>query len=149
MPKKNSPDQYRILVALLLVAAILFLSFLAFRNYKVETYSEGSKSSPSVAVVLIHADWCGHCVKYLNSGVFDNVAEAYDGKVVFDKWEHSKCKDKLGKYGVSGFPTIIAINADTGDKLMDFHGDRSNQEDLKKFAEQALVAGASASKTQH
>ena len=148
MPSKKPVDQYRVLVALLLVASILFLTYLAFRNYKVEKYEEDSEK---VTVVLIHASWCGHCVSYIKSGIFDSVAKSNtNSKISFESWENSKVKDKINKYDVNGFPTIIAIDAN-GNKIMDFNGNRNNPTELMSFAEKALAAtkagsGASASK---
>jgi len=144
MPAKGRQcaKNYRVMIALLLVVAILFLTYVSFRNYKVEKYSEENQ----VKIILMHATWCGHCVKYLKDGIFEKLSEDLKDKpgVKCEQIEYDSNKSLAEKYDVKGFPAIFAVNS-SGDKILDFTGNRNNPQELKDFVD-AAVAAASASK---
>jgi len=104
---------------------------------KVEKF-EGDK----LKICLFYAEWCGHCKKYMKDGTF---MDTYDklkqqnkfDKVVFVQFDFDKNKDLANKYGVSSFPTILAISSD-GDLIGEFEGDRNNSDDLIQFTQNSL-----------
>jgi len=104
---------------------------------KVEKFDE-----PKLKIALFHATWCGHCVQYRKSGTF---MDTYDklkqqkkfDRVVFVEFDFDKNKELGNKYGVSSFPTIVAISSD-GDLVGEFAGDRSDPDALIKFASDSL-----------
>ena len=146
MPRQKPTNNYRLMIALLLVVVILFLTYVSFRNYKVEKYSEENK----VTIILIHATWCGHCVKYLKDGTFDKLSDELSDMTIckFEKIDYDTNKSLAEKYDVKGFPSIIAVNA-SGDKLLDFStfkngkANRNDLQDLKEFVDAAVAASGS------
>jgi len=143
MPPRKNAQNYRLLIALLLVGVIFFLTYISFRNYKIEKYSEDNK----VNIILMHANWCGHCVKYLEEGTFAQVSSEMKGNsmVEFKELEYDANKDKAEKYGIAGFPSIVAVNS-KDEKILDFStfkngsANRSNPEDIKEFVAAALAS---------
>ncbi len=138
---------YKMILGVLLVVAILFLVYLSFRNYKVEKFFA---DSCKVKVVLVHASWCSHCVKYIEKGTFKQAREVilakeeFADKVCFEDLEYDANKEKVDKLGVTGFPSIIAVNA-SGEKVLDFNSfregpkpDRDNMQDIEDFTRAAL-----------
>jgi thiol-disulfide isomerase/thioredoxin len=137
-----------------LVAVLLLISFLTSKSspkqdgsmydvqgndYVSAAYSsyEGFQDSPSPSVMLFHATWCGHCVKYLASGLFDEVSKSSEVHgVKFEKYDADKAEQMREKYDVTSFPTIIGVNA-RGDKVQ-FDGNRDKKDDLISFAKSLL-----------
>lgn len=100
-------------------------------NYKKETFKE-----IKLKVLLIHAEWCGHCKNYRTPtnkflAFYDQLKDKYPG-VVFEEIDCDQHKDLVAKYNVKGYPTIIAVKPD-GTLLSDFIGDRNKLADLDDF----------------
>jgi thiol-disulfide isomerase/thioredoxin len=104
---------------------------------KVEKFDE-----PKLKICLFYANFCGFCTKYLKAGTF---MDTYDkikqqskfDKVVFVEFDFDKNKELGNRYGVSSFPTILAISSN-GDLIAEFKGDRNNPDDLIKFTSDCL-----------
>ncbi len=96
-----------------------------------EHYADGGAEGPKV--MLFYATWCGHCEKYLSSGIFDKVAGSKDAEgVAFQKFDADKNEELRDKYDVTSFPTILGVNA-KGEKIR-FEGNRNVEADLISFA---------------
>jgi len=143
---KAKPVNYSYILALFLVVVLLAITYLVYRTYKVEKFEAGAK----VTVVLVHASWCPHCTDYIESGIFKKAADAIRanpelaGKVDFREVEYEQNKDKVDKYDVKGFPTIIAVNS-RDEKILEFNSfrdspkpNRNSIADLEEFAKKAL-----------
>lgn len=100
-----------------------------------EQYMNGGESPK---VMLFYATWCGHCEKYLSSGLFDKVSGSKDVQgVSFQKLDADKNEDLREKYDVTSFPTILGIN-NKGEKV-GFEGNRNMESDLISFAKSLMV----------
>lgn len=101
---------------------------------KKELFYDGE---PKLKICLYYAVWCGHCEKYLDSKIFmttyDELKKSgqFDN-VVFVQLDYDKNKESAKKYGIAGFPSIVAIGAD-GSLLDEFRGDRYDKQALKDF----------------
>ena len=106
------------LIILLILAVLLFS--LNFVSYSSE-YFEDSKS-----VVICKADWCGHCKKAAPE--FQKLVSASPitlrngNKVNVTMLDADGDKDKLSKYKVRGFPTILVNN---GSDMLEYPGERT------------------------
>lgn len=58
---------------------------------------------------------------------------------MFVEIDYDKHKDMANKYGVSSFPTILAVSA-TGTLLKTFEGDRNSPRELELFVDKCLGA---------
>lgn len=104
--------------------------YASFEHYM--NASEGPK------VMLFYATWCGHCEKYLSSGLFDKVSGSKDVQgVSFQKLDADKNEDLREKYDVTSFPTILGINS-KGEKV-GFEGNRNMESDLIAFAKSLMA----------
>lgn len=104
---------------------------------KIEKFKE-----PQLKICLFYANWCGHCKSYMKENTFMNTYDQLKkqnkfDKVVFVQFDFDKNKELGEKYGVSSFPTILAISAN-GDIINEFEGDRNKSSDLIKFTEDSL-----------
>jgi thiol-disulfide isomerase/thioredoxin len=94
---------------------------------------EGFKNKDTPKVMLFHATWCGHCEQYLNSGIYEKTAENPEVQgIPFEKFDADKNSSMVEKYDITGFPTILGLNAQ-GEKVV-FEGNRNSMDDLIKFA---------------
>ena len=142
------PKNFKMIIALFLAVILLAVIYVTYRKYTVEKFEADKK----VKIVLVHASWCPHCTDYIESGVFKRAGKEisnmsqFAGKVEFTDVEYEANKAQVEKYGVNGFPSIIAVN-EKGEKILDFTSfrndpkpDRSSIEDLTDFVEAALKA---------
>lgn len=118
-------------VALILTTAVIVV--LVTGVMRVESF-EGNANA--VEILLFSAKWCGHCSAYAASGTFDRFSAATK-YVTCKTLDADKHKDMVSKYGVEGYPWIVAVEASTGDKLLDFKGDRNDLGALARFAQDA------------
>lgn len=97
--------------------------------------NSGDDGKPKV--MLFYATWCGHCEKYLSSGIFDKVSASKDVQgVSFEKFDADKNEDLRERYDVTSFPTILGVNT-RGEKV-GFEGNRNNEGDLVSFAKSLM-----------
>jgi len=111
-----------------------------------ERYTEENlKSKPKV--LLFHAPWCGYCKEYLSTKVdngkkntFETAAAREDMRSIeFETIDGDANAELTSQYGIKGFPTIIAVNAN-GDKMGVFEGDRYDVKQLVEFAKSHLLS---------
>ena len=89
-------------------------------------------------VMLFYATWCGHCEKYLSSGLFDKVSNSKEVQgVTFHKVDGDKNEDLREKYDVTSFPSIIGVNS-KGEKV-GFEGNRNVESDIVAFAKSLMM----------
>lgn len=101
-----------------------------------EQYMNGGDSDKP-KVMLFYATWCGHCEKYLSSGLFDKVSGSKDVQgVAFQKLDADKNEELREKYDVTSFPTILGVNS-RGEKI-GFEGNRNVESDLVSFAKSLM-----------
>lgn len=106
--------------------------------------SEGAAKSvaPTVKVMLFYATWCPHCERYLETGKFDTFDAAVKGdasvkgSIAFSKIDYDKNQALGDRYGISAFPTIIAVDKD--EKVYRFQGNREKPEHMVKFVKAVL-----------
>lgn len=111
-----------VLLALLLVyCAFLIFAYLQKKNLdkkKVhfkETFEDSAESKESkklkkAKIILIWAEWCGHCVNFKPE--FDKCRQEVEGCSLKDKVEvvdynEKEYPAKIKEYGGKGFPTVV------------------------------------------
>ena len=88
---------------------------------------------------IIHANWCGHCVKLINSiKNYSTVGNNYlFGKANVAAFEQNDLKNArtkkiFGGYQFSGFPTILRLSED-GKRFEEFRGERTHDNLIEFF----------------
>lgn len=145
---KNTKNVIIVVLALLVVLAIV--SYFTPRDTNKSPHSiydvngverttspyasfEGFKDKEGPQVMLFHATWCGHCEQYLSSGIYEKTAENPEVQgIAFEKFDADKNASMVEKYDITGFPTILGLNAQ-GEKVV-FEGNRNSMNDLITFA---------------
>ncbi len=62
------------------------------------------------AIVDFYADWCGPCRKL--APIMEELAEEYEGKVIFYKVNVDNAKKLSAAYGISSIPSVLFIPAE-------------------------------------
>ncbi|KAJ3352331.1 hypothetical protein GGF32_003819 [Allomyces javanicus] len=82
-----------------------------------------------IQIVLHSRPWCGHCQRLHQVGSYQSaktVAEQQsNGQIRFDENTNAS-PDEMARYGIKGFPTIVAVNTATKELVDTFTGDRND-----------------------
>lgn len=114
-------------------------SFVEKKGSAVESVASGDQG---LKIILVFATWCGHCEKYIQSGVFTSISNdlkknaKYADKVAFEQLDYDKNKAVATQYDVSSFPSIIAVK--DGKVVGRFNGDRYSKAELIEFVDAHL-----------
>lgn len=124
-----------------MILAALLLAVVVFIIYRISN-KEGFELSPSEfseelnngkKLVLIYADWCGHCKKLKPTWdkVSNEVNKDDDLKMVKINCGEGTPEQKkiMSDYDVDGYPTILIVE---NGKATPYEGDRSEEALLKK-----------------
>lgn len=76
---------------------------------------------------LFKAEWCPHCVRFKNA--WNDLKKNFGDKVNFVTFDSDKDSDKIKKYNIEGFPTLIL---ETNNKAIEYVGP-TNFESVKEF----------------
>lgn len=149
---KKNMRVYAITISAFVVLLLAFAAYkmLSSSSTEKEAFNEeGSNvmgstrsSNPDIKVMLFYATWCPHCESYLATGTFDKFDRSIrsndmvTGSVECTKYDYDKNQALGDRYGISSFPTIIAV--DQNEKVYRFQGDRQNSQHLTKFVAAAI-----------
>lgn len=111
----------KIVLGLLLAAALIMAATAVFMPQVREAF----KSATGDSVLLLHADWCGHCKTLLQSGgVWEQLKNLLPGVRFAEVLESSdEGKAANQKYNPNGYPDIRVIAKD-GSTVAEYTGAR-------------------------
>jgi len=112
-----------IVIVVFLLISIFVLSYY-INNNSIENFT-GNKS-----IEYYYMNGCSHCEKFNVSGIWEELKNTYGKNIEFNKYENREHPDRVAKYNITGFPTIIITN--NGNIIEEYVGNRS-KEDLEKF----------------
>jgi len=76
------------------------------------------------SIVLVHADWCGHCKRLKESGELEKLSRTH--AVVIASDENNYASKVMNKYNSRGFPTLLVMHKNG--KVEPYNGDRTAAE---------------------
>lgn len=115
--KPDNLTKILVLIVVLLLLALIYQNFLVKEGFVAESQDDlMSKVGDKKAMVLFHADWCGHCKQFMP--VWDELSKHNETQdnVVFIKAECGKPnendehKNMMEKYDIKGYPTLMVFN---------------------------------------
>ena len=116
--KPDNLTKILVLIVVLLLLALIYQNFLVKEGFVADSQDDlMSKVGDKKAMVLFHADWCGHCKNFMP--VWDELSAHNDtqDKVVFIKAECGKPaendehKNMMNEYNIKGYPTLMVFNS--------------------------------------
>ena len=120
-----------IIFFLLLTIAVLF----AYNKNKIMEAFMGDSADKKYRMEYYYMEGCGHCEDFSNSGVWENLNSEYGDKLEFKKYNMRDCKDRIDKYEISGYPTIIIIDKSSSEKKLEEYNDDRKYEKMKAFVQ--------------
>jgi thiol-disulfide isomerase/thioredoxin len=119
--KTGCTTSSKIVLGILLAGALVLAATAVFMPQVREAF----KSARGDAVLLIHADWCGHCKTLMQpGGVWERVKGLLPGVRFTEVLESSnEGKAAVDKYSPNGYPDIRVIAKD-GSTVAEYTGAR-------------------------
>ena len=101
-----------------LVLVIVTLLYLFKINFGIENF-ENEKSKK---LVYFYMNGCGHCEKF--SPIWEKFSNNNKSSIKTYKLERTEAGDKIKKYDVKGFPTILLLG-ENNEKIKEYDGSRT------------------------
>ena len=101
-----------------------------YNSLKKELNQHTVKSGGTDKLILLHANWCGHCTQFMATwNKIQQTNQKYPN-VIFKSYEDAANRHIMNKYNVQGYPTIIFEKSDN--TIIQFTGNRTETE-LQNF----------------
>jgi len=127
MVKKTFKIEYIILATFVL---ILFVLILNSKNI-CETFYNNNKQ---YSLEYYYMDGCGHCEEFSESGIWEKLESSNSDKCKFEKYNMKDKMDRIKKFDIQGFPSILLIDkSDNNDKMVKSYEGARTYVDLEKF----------------
>lgn len=124
----------------IMIAIIMFLLFaivilFAYNKNKIMESFTGESSNIKYIMEYYYMEECYYCKEFNKSGVWKKLNDNYGNSIIeFKKYNSQDFKDRIEKYNITGYPTIIMIDKTSDEKLEEYNGDRS-YEKMKVFVD--------------
>ena len=94
--------------------------YIKYKNKYLTLLNQNGGNGDRIKLMAFTADWCNHCKNFMP--VYNSLANNKDNnKIKFINYDSEKNSDKISKYKISGFPTLlIKYNK----KLIEYTGKR-------------------------
>ena len=121
-----------ILLAVLGILYVIHKRYLAKEGFVASADDFEQEISGQKTLVLFHADWCGHCKKFMPE--WDEISKEIndldaDVKIIKvecgDSSNNEKHAEIMKKYSIKGYPTIVSF--DESGNHSEYQGDRSKE----------------------
>ncbi len=126
---------------LVVLAYAVYMAYTDIKKNMPKVSESFSSEEPKLKICLFKAEWCKYCLKYVQSGTFNNAYDSIKDKpeykdVVFVTYDFDQNKALAEKYNINSFPSIVAVDKD-GNLVKNFEGNRDSQDDLLKFVDES------------
>jgi len=117
-----------IVIIVVLLISIFMLSYYINGNSLMENFTGNTTGNKSIEYYYMNG--CSHCEKFNDSGIWEELKVTFGTNIKFNKYENKEHPDRVERYKITGFPTIIITN--NGDIAEEYKGNRTKQ-DLENF----------------
>lgn len=117
-----------IVIIVVLLISIFMLSYYINGNSLMENFTGNTTRNKSIEYYYMNG--CSHCEKFNDSGIWEELKVTFGTNIKFNKYENKEHPDRVERYKITGFPTIIITN--NGDIAEEYKGNRTKQ-DLENF----------------
>lgn len=126
MAKKSFKIEYVILATFALIVFVLLLNS--------KNICEGFFSEKKYSLEYYYMDGCGHCDQFNESRVWEKLEKTHSDKCEFKKYNMKDKMDRVKKFDIQGFPTILLVDkSDNNDKMVKAFEDARTYTNLERF----------------
>jgi len=108
--------------SLIFLGALLLVVLTMLYLFKINFGIENFENEKSKKLVYFYMKGCGHCEKF--SPIWDEFSNNNKSSIKTYKLERTLAGDKINKYDVKGFPTILLLG-ENNEKIKEYDGDRT------------------------
>lgn len=130
MLKKGGKNNY--IYVFFLVLVIFIASLLLMSGNTIKEAFTTSASAPKVKIEYYYSDSCGHCVKFNESKIWDELEKSNFKNVSLHKYNINKMQARANKFNINSIPTIVAVDA-ASDTVINIFNEERTLDNLKKF----------------
>ena len=136
--KPKNATKVLFLLALFLVLYLIHHFYISKEGFEGDPAELDTIVASKKSIVLFHADWCGHCKKFIPT--WDKLSQKWNekqDKVQFVKVECGNPKEKpahkdiMEKYNIKGYPTIMVFENGTPTEYTNGRDEKSIESFLK------------------
>jgi hypothetical protein len=117
-----------IVIIVVLLISIFMLSYYINGNSLMENFTGNTTGNKSIEYYYMNG--CSHCTTFNDSGIWEELKVTFGTNIQFNKYENKEHSDRVERYKITGFPTIIITN--NGDIAEEYKDNRTKQ-DLENF----------------
>lgn len=112
------------LESLLFLGLVLFILYLINKHVlpMLNLNIENFENDNSKKLVYFYMDGCGHCNNF--TPIWDEFCNSNTSSITTHKIERSNAPDKLEKYNINGYPTVLLLS-ENNDKIKEFNEERT------------------------
>jgi hypothetical protein len=126
MAKKSFKIEYFILATFVLIVFVLLLNS--------KNICEGFYENKKYSLEYYYMDGCGHCDQFNESGIWEKLEKNHYDKCDFKKYNMKDNMDRIKKFDIQGFPTILLVDkSDNKDKMVKAFEDARTYTNLERF----------------
>lgn len=118
-------DMFSLIIAVVILIIIIVILYYFDGKSILETFTSEKRYN----LEYYYMDGCSHCVNFNKTGIFEDLKKKYEHKCEFNKYNNDN-RDRIEKYNISGFPTIIITQ---NNKLVAEYDGNREKDDLEKF----------------
>ena len=92
-----------------------------YKYIKLKNGMIGGGENKEVSLILIKAEWCGHCKKFLPVWNTIQKDDKYKNLVNYVTLDEKNDTEEIKKYKIEGYPTILV---NSNDKIHEYKGNK-------------------------
>jgi hypothetical protein len=97
---------------LVIMTSIVIITIIILGLFNYNKISENFQSDKSYTLEYYYMDGCGHCIDFNKSKIWEKLEAENWENVTLKKYNRLEKMDRIKKFNITGFPSIILVKDD-------------------------------------